>query len=60
MLRLIRQFLERDILAEARRWTPVKGTPQGAVQSVAGEYLLAYLTKLAEEAIGWFAMPTTS
>lgn len=33
VLTLIRQFLEQDILAEARRWTPKKGTPQGAVLS---------------------------
>ncbi len=33
VLKLIRQFLEQDILAEAWRWTPMKGTPQGAVLS---------------------------
>lgn len=33
VLGLIKKFLEQDILAEAKKWTPVKGTPQGAVLS---------------------------
>lgn len=33
VLALIRQFLEQDILTEARCWKPEKGTPQGAVLS---------------------------
>jgi RNA-directed DNA polymerase len=33
VLELIQKFLEQDILAEMKKWTPVKGTPQGAVLS---------------------------
>jgi RNA-directed DNA polymerase len=33
VLTLIRRYLEQDILSEAGRWTPVRGTPQGAVLS---------------------------
>jgi RNA-directed DNA polymerase len=33
VLELIKKFLEQAILAEAKKWTPVKGTPQGAVLS---------------------------
>ena len=33
VLELIRRYLEQDILSGAERWTPTKGTPQGAVLS---------------------------
>jgi RNA-directed DNA polymerase len=33
VLGLIKEFLEQDILTEVKKWTPVKGTPQGAVLS---------------------------
>jgi RNA-directed DNA polymerase len=33
VLALIRRYLEQDILEEMERWTPTKGTPQGAVLS---------------------------
>ena len=33
LLRLIERYLQQDILFEGRRWTPVGGTPQGAVVS---------------------------
>ena len=33
LLRLIRQFVEADIVEEVTRWTPEEGTPQGAVLS---------------------------
>jgi len=33
LLRLMQQFVEADIVEEMRRWTPEKGTPQGAVLS---------------------------
>lgn len=33
LLRLVRRFVEADIVEEMRRWTPEKGTPQGAVLS---------------------------
>lgn len=33
LLRLIERYLQQDILSEGRRWTPVGGTPQGAVVS---------------------------
>ena len=33
VLRLLRNFLEQDILAETQCWTPTQGTPQGAVLS---------------------------
>jgi RNA-directed DNA polymerase len=33
LLALIRQFVEADIVEEVRRWTPERGTPQGAVLS---------------------------
>jgi hypothetical protein len=31
VLDLIESFLQQDILAETARWTPVAGSPQGAV-----------------------------
>jgi RNA-directed DNA polymerase len=33
VLGLIGEFLQQDIMAEAVKWTPTKGTPQGAVLS---------------------------
>jgi RNA-directed DNA polymerase len=33
VLDLIESFLQQDILAEAARWTPAAGSPQGAVIS---------------------------
>lgn len=33
VLGVIESFLKQDILAEAKRWTPTRGTPQGAVLS---------------------------
>ncbi len=33
VLDLIQAFLDQDILEEVKRWTPTKGTPQGAVLS---------------------------
>lgn len=33
VLELIRRYLEQDILSGVERWTPTKGTPQGAVLS---------------------------
>ena len=33
LLELIGQFLEQDVMEEAKRWTPERGTPQGAVIS---------------------------
>jgi len=33
LLKLIRQFVEADIVEEMERWTPEEGTPQGAVLS---------------------------
>ncbi len=33
VLELIESFLQQDIMAEAARWTPVAGSPQGAVIS---------------------------
>jgi RNA-directed DNA polymerase len=33
MLRLIRTFLDQNILEELREWTPIAGVPQGAVLS---------------------------
>ncbi|MDA4131912.1 MAG: group II intron reverse transcriptase/maturase [Thaumarchaeota archaeon] len=33
LLALVRQFVEADIVEELKRWTPERGTPQGAVLS---------------------------
>jgi RNA-directed DNA polymerase len=33
VLGLIRQFLEQDVMEDAKRWSPERGTPQGAVIS---------------------------
>lgn len=33
VLTLIRRYLKQDILSDAGRWTPLQGTPQGAVLS---------------------------
>lgn len=33
MLKLIKMFLDQDILEELREWTPIAGVPQGAVLS---------------------------
>ncbi|MEN9456671.1 MAG: hypothetical protein RL210_2190 [Pseudomonadota bacterium] len=33
LLSLIEHFLKQDIMADAKRWTPTQGTPQGAVLS---------------------------
>ena len=33
MLALVQRFLEQDIMEDMKRWTPISGSPQGAVIS---------------------------
>jgi RNA-directed DNA polymerase len=50
VLTLIRRYLEQDILEGAERWTPTRGTPQGAVLSplLANIYLHPLDVRLSE------------
>ncbi len=54
VLALIEAFLNQKVLEEMREWTPVKGTPQGAVISpLLANLYLDPLDKLME-ASGWY------
>lgn len=51
LLRLIESYLRQDIVAEGKRWTPLSGTPQGAVLSplLANLYLHALDEVMADQ-----------
>jgi RNA-directed DNA polymerase len=53
VLELVQRFLKQDIMEDMKRWTPMSGSPQGAVISP----LLAniYLTSLTLKCVrlGW-------
>jgi RNA-directed DNA polymerase len=52
VLDLIESFLQQDILAETARWTPVAGSPQGAVISPLLSNLYLHPLDEAMEAAG--------
>jgi RNA-directed DNA polymerase len=62
ILSLIGSFLQQQVLETAQHWTPVQGTPQGAVVSpLLSNIFLDPLDHLMEAAaFRWFVTPTTS
>jgi RNA-directed DNA polymerase len=50
LLDLVRSFVKADVVAEMESWTPVSGTPQGAVLSplLANIYLHAFDARMAD------------